>query len=199
MTRLGKRFLVGAGVVVLLASALGGAIADRLFVFKPLDRFFPREGFKTGGIFEQKILREESVVVDVAEKASPSVVTVSITQERQTIEPFFLDPFGSFMVPRAGKPETVKQDIGTGFVVDKGLIVTNKHVVAETGAKYKVITKDDQELEVTRIYRDPVNDLAILKVGDDGLKVLELGDSSSLKVGQFVIAIGTALGELGTR
>lgn len=193
-----KKFLLGFAVaIVLVISMLGGAIADRLFVIKPLDRWFPREGFKTpgGGIFEQRILKEESVVVSVAEKASPSVVTVSVTAERQIIQPFFLDPFGMFGFPGAGKREQVKQDIGTGFVVKDGLIVTNKHVVADPTAKYKVITKDDKELEVGKIYRDPVNDVAILQVGGANLSPLELGDSETLKVGQFVIAIGTALGE----
>jgi len=77
-------------------------------------------------------------------------------------------------------------------------VVTNKHVVADTQAKYRVITKDDKEYEVKKIYRDPVNDLAILKIDPDvtsGLKPVELGDSDKLKVGQFVIAIGTALGQ----
>lgn len=194
-----RKFVLGFAVaVVLVMSMLGGAVADRLFVIKPLDRWFPREGFKTPGIFEQKVLREESVVISVAEQASPAVVTVSVTAQRQTIEPFFLDPFGMFSVPRQGRPEEVKQDIGTGFVVEGGLVVTNKHVVAEPNAKYRVITKDDKELEVRKIYRDPVNDLAILQVdppAGEALPALELGDSDGLKVGQFVIAIGTALGE----
>lgn len=194
-----RKFALGFAVaVVLVMSMLGGAVADRLFVIKPLDRWFPREGFKTPGIFEQKVLREESVVISVAEQASPSVVTVSVTAQRQTIEPFFLDPFGMFSVPRQGRPEEVKQDIGTGFVVEGGLVVTNKHVVAEPNAKYRVITKDDKELEVRKIYRDPVNDLAILQVdppAGEALPALELGNSDGLKVGQFVIAIGTALGE----
>jgi serine protease Do len=191
-----RKFLLGFAVaIVLTMSILGGAVADRLFVIKPLDRWWPREGFKTPGIFEQKVLREESVVINVAEQASPAVVTVSVTAQRQTIEPFFLDPFGMFSVPRAGKREEVKQDIGTGFVVEGGLVVTNKHVVAEPNAKYRVITKDDKELEVAKIYRDPVNDLAVLQVDSNGLSALALGDSDGLKVGQFVIAIGTALGE----
>ena len=191
-----KVVVLALGIIVVL-SALGGAIADRLFVIKPLDRFFPREGFRANvpNIFQQQVLKEESVVVDVAEKSSPSVVTVSITQERQIMEPFFMDPFGMFNAPQAGRRQTIKQDIGTGFVVEGGLIVTNKHVVSDTTAKYRVITKDDKELEITKIYRDPTNDLAILQVVADDLKPVELGDSDGLKVGQFVIAIGTALGE----
>ena len=89
------------------------------------------------------------------------------------------------------------QDIGTGFIIsDDGLIVTNKHVVSQSDAKYKIITKDDKEYEVIEISRDPLNDIALLKVNANGLSPVELGDSNNLKVGQFVIAIGTALGEL---
>jgi len=62
-------------------------------------------------------------------------------------------------------------------------------------AIYRVITKDDKSYEVFRIYRDPVNDLAILKIEATGLVPVLMGDSSKLKVGQLAIAIGTALGE----
>jgi S1-C subfamily serine protease len=67
--------------------------------------------------------------------------------------------------------------------------------VESTGAKYKIITKDDKEYDVTNIYRDPANDLAILKVNATLPEAMVLGDSDKNKVGQFVIAIGTALGE----
>ena len=76
-----------------------------------------------------------------------------------------------------------------------GLIATNKHVVADTQATYKIVTKDDKTYDVQKIYRDPANDLAILKIDAKDLQPVELADSSKLKVGQFVIAIGTALGE----
>jgi len=74
-------------------------------------------------------------------------------------------------------------------------VVTNKHVVSNSNAEYKVVTSEDEEFEVSKIYRDPVNDLAILQIEGGRLSSLVLGDSDSLKVGQFVIAIGTALGE----
>ncbi|MBI4058115.1 trypsin-like peptidase domain-containing protein, partial [Candidatus Microgenomates bacterium] len=194
-----RRFLIGAAIgVVIVTSIFGGAVADRLFGLRPLDRFFPQreEGARFGTKVEQKILTEESVVIDVAERVSPSVVTVSRESPRRRVLQF--SPFGGFgFQEEGGKP----QDIGTGFIISSdGLLVTNKHVVSETDVKYKVVTKDDKEFSVEKIYRDPANDLAILKINpsaDSGhvLKPVELGDSSNLKVGQFVIAIGTALGE----
>lgn len=187
-----KKFLTGVAIgLVVLAAVTGGAIADRVFGLKPLDYFFPRkEGFRIG--LEQRVLTEESVVIDVAEKVSPSVVTVSIeTPTRRILE---FSPFGGF---RSRIEGGTPQDIGTGFVVSpEGLIVTNKHVVANTTANYKVIDKDGKEYEVEQISRDPSNDIAILKINATGLKTIELGSSDNLKVGQFVIAIGTALGEL---
>lgn len=193
-----KRFFIGFALgALVVASAVGGAIADRFGTLKFLNQYLPSAPERAVPGIERKILTEESAVIEVADRVSPSVVTVSVTRERQVLQPFFMDPFGFFEYRRPGRTETQKLDIGSGFVIDSeaGLVVTNKHVVSETSASYTVITNDDQEHAVSRIYRDPTNDIAILKV--DGLTVpaIELGDSDQLKVGQFVIAIGTALGE----
>lgn len=199
-----KSFTLGVLITIgLVVSGLAGAALDRIIGITPLDNFIARvtSSNSTGGInnLSQTVLKEESVVIDVAEQTSPSVVTVSVTTQRQRVSPFFMDPFGLFGRQYYGQdePETISQDIGTGFVIDQeqGLIVTNKHVVSNSGSEYKVITKDDTEHTVERIYRDPANDLAIIKVSGDLPPALELGDSNELKVGQFVLAIGTALGE----
>jgi serine protease Do len=191
-----KKFLAGVAVaVVVVAAATGGAISDRLFGYKVLDRYWPRINQQVPVTNNQVILREENVVVDVAEKVSPAVVTVGIKTTRLFREPSAFGPFGFF---RQGpiQEEDIEQDIGSGFVLTAdGLIVTNKHVVSDTEATYKVITNDDREYDVERIYRDPANDLAILKISATGLKPVDLGNSADLKVGQYVIAIGTALGE----
>lgn len=137
-----------------------------------------------------KIVTEESVVIDIVEKVSPSVVTVGVEQRVLQINPF--DPFSPFRQREGTKRD---QDIGSGFIISaEGLIVTNKHVVSG-GGKYKVITSDGQKYDVARIYRDPANDLAILKINSNNLKAVEMGDSSNLKVGQLVVAMGTPLGE----
>ncbi|MCH7641041.1 trypsin-like peptidase domain-containing protein [Patescibacteria group bacterium] len=188
-----RGILIGVAIgLIILAAATGGAIADRLFELGPLDLLFPRqeEGFRVGTL-EQRILTEESVVIDVAERLSPSVVTVTIQTPARTILEF--SPFGGFSSRvQGGQP----QDIGSGFIVgSNGLIITNKHVVGDNAATYKVVTQDGTEYEVVQISRDPSNDIAILKIDANGLEAVVLGDSSNLKVGQFVIAIGTALGE----
>jgi len=205
MGKIKKIFIISALLIVIAVSVLGGALSDRFFGYKILDKIFPRQ---TGSGFRiptenQKILFEESVVIDVAEAVSPSVVTISIskTQTQNTFPGFDNFPF-FFDVPQSQQaPQQIEQDIATGFILSAdGLIVTNKHVVSDTQAKYKVITKDDKTFDVQKIYRDPVNDIALLKIDSSTssgqvLKPIELGDSSNLKVGQFVIAIGTALGE----
>jgi S1-C subfamily serine protease len=192
-----KYFIGILAFLVISASFIGGAVADRLFVIKPLNYLIPRGDFRIGDqTINQKILQEESVVIDAAETVSNSVVTVAITKEQEIYDSLFIDPFGFFgQIQPSSRTETIERDIGTGFVIDEeGLVVTNKHVVSDVNAIYRVITNNDQEYEVQNIYRDPANDLAILKINAN-LTPVELGDSENLKVGQFVIAIGTALGE----
>ncbi|MDO8609805.1 MAG: trypsin-like peptidase domain-containing protein [bacterium] len=147
---------------------------------------------------KQIIVYEESVITKVVEDSLPSVVTVGISKTTQTNVMFQIDPFNPFgkfkQIP--GTKQNIDQNIGSGFIISiDGLIITNKHVVANTSASYKILTNDKKSYNVEKIYRDPLNDLAILKINTTGLKPLKLGDSSKLKLGQMAIAIGTPLGE----
>jgi serine protease Do len=169
-----KRVLIIIAVIIVIIAAVGsGAVADRIFGIRPLDKFFPRSN---STIVNQVVTNEESDVISVVQKASPSVVTVSGTSQKG---------FGQG-----------QQDIGSGFIVSSdGLIITNKHVVSDTNLSYKVITSDNKEYKVDKISRDPNNDIAVLKISASGLTSINLGDSNNLKAGQTVIAIGTALGQ----
>jgi serine protease Do len=150
-----------------------------------------------------KIVSEESVTIDIVKNAGPSVVTIAeeLPPRLQSGGSFNFGPFQIFGVPVPEDDEDIEpQSIGTGFVINnEGLILTNKHVVSTSGAAYQIITNNDDTYEVTNIYRDPLNDIAILQVdvseGSGKLVPIELGDSSNLQVGQYVVAIGTALGE----
>ncbi len=183
------KVLIVASLLIVVATAVtGGAIADRIFGFRPLDKLFPREsGFR----IESKILNEESTVINVVKNVGSSVVTVSAKTPARRVLQF--SPFGGFSSGVVGGQQ---QDIGSGFIVSTdGLIITNKHVVSDTTLTYQVVTADGKTYDVKQISRDPSNDLAVLKIDAQNLKSVTIGDSANLQVGQFVIAIGTALGE----
>ncbi len=149
-----------------------------------------------------KVITEESVTIGVVKEVGPSVVTVSEQNTAQSSQLF--GPFSILDIPTQSpsqQPEAVS--IGSGFIVGAdGFIVTSKHVVQDigVGVKYQIITSNDKKYNVKNVYRDPLNDIAILKVDPlenpgETLKPAILGDSGKLQVGQFVVAIGTALGE----
>lgn len=158
------------------------------------------------------IITQEEQIVKTVKEASPSVVSIIVTDDlpvlkRKNTDPFqqfFEDsPFGGgfeqfrFNIPQYEQEGTEKRKIGggTGFVIDSsGLIVTNKHVVSQQGADYTVLTNDGEKLSAEVLARHPARDLAILKVNKK-LPALQLGNSEKLQLGQKVIAIGNALGE----
>ena len=164
--------------------AVGGVIAYKVLI--KIDNKIPTI------TRTQQVIDDEYLVTNVVEKATPSVVTISVSKTVASIDPLF----GAGFLGDNQSDQKVEQDIGTGFIISAdGLIVTNKHVVADTNGKYKVIVGKDEIVEVKQIYRDPANDLAILQIDKKGLTPVNMGDSDKLKVGQTVIAIGTALGE----
>ena len=129
---------------------------------------------------KQVLVQESSAVIDVAKKASPSVV--SITSKAVT-RGFF---------------NTLQQvqGAGTGMIVSAdGLILTNRHVVSDTTATYTVIMNDGKTYPATVVSRDTSNDVAFVRISASNLPVVTLGDSGSVKVGQKVVAIGNALGQ----
>ncbi|MFB3776912.1 MAG: S1C family serine protease [Bryobacteraceae bacterium] len=92
------------------------------------------------------------------------------------------------------------QGAGSGFLIDSdGRILTNDHVVAGRGARIKVILADRSQYDASILYREPDNDLALLKIEPKKqLPFLRLGDSDGLQVGQKVLAIGNPFGLEGT-
>ena len=141
---------------------------------------------------------QEKRTVTVISKALPSVVTIGIkatTQTRGTVQINPFDPFQPLQqIP--GKKQTIEQNIGSGFIASAdGLVITNRHVVENEEATYKVLTNDGKTYDVQKIYRDNLNDLAILKIEAVNLTPLPIGDSSKLKLGMTAIAIGTPLGQ----
>jgi len=179
---------------IVLAVLIGIAILLEIVSqnFSPISSLLDRENQNNQSV---TLLSEENAVIDAVEKVSSSVVTVGVHQDPSDRQ----DSMNLFLPEEEIEEENEDLYIGTGFVVQSdGLIVTNKHVVSERGLEYVVIDEKGNTYNVESIYRDPANDIAILQTANspkEGFKKIELGDSSNLKVGQFVIAIGTALGE----
>ncbi|MCL5113628.1 MAG: trypsin-like peptidase domain-containing protein [Patescibacteria group bacterium] len=188
-----RRLIILVTVLIIILAAFS-AFATYL---PKVPNLFPQP-FTTPSQEKVKIVTEESVVIDAVKKVGPSVVTVSETVPPSSQQVFQFGPFSIFGAPTPA--ETGPQDIGSGFIVSSdGLVITNKHVVSQE-AKYQIITNNDKKYTVEKIYRDPLNDIAILKINPSEnpgqtLVPVSLGDSSHLQAGQFVIAIGTALGE----
>lgn len=166
---------------------------------------------------------QEQAVINVVKNSSRAVVSVIITKTVPIYETYLEEqaalPPGDFFggllpfkleVPKQRQIGVKKQRVGegTGFIVSEdGLILTNKHVVADKDAEYSIIANDGKKYGVKVLARDPFQDLAVLKIEQEQkvasqgevtaepLPILKLGDSGDLQIGQTVIAIGNALGE----
>ena len=131
---------------------------------------------------------EQTATVRAIQKVSPSVVNIAVYKKDININ------------LNTGKTteEKVKKGLGTGFIISNdGYLVTNKHVIEfgeEENLEYNIILDQGKSYEAKLIDKDPVNDLAILKIDADNLPFVELGDSEKVQVGSSVIVIGNAMG-----
>jgi len=149
------------------------------------------------------VVPQEQAVIEVVERISPAVVNIIITKDVPVVEKYYINPFGEgfdFEIPQYRDKGTEKQEVGggSGFIISKdGTILTNKHVVMDEDAEYTVFTNEGEKFPAEVLARDPTQDLAVLQIkeADKDFPVVKLGDSSKLKIGQTVVAIGNALSE----
>ena len=137
-------------------------------------------------------LDDQEATIRAINRAIPGVVSITVFED---MDMSVLDlETGTTRIEK----QKVKRGAGSGFLISQdGLILTNKHVV-ESGtagvAEYKVTLHSGKQYYAQLIGKDPVDDLAILKIFDSNLPYLQLGDSAKLTPGTTVIAIGNALG-----
>lgn len=161
-------------------------------------------------IEKQSIFTQEKFVVDAVKKTNPAVVSIIISKDVPKYEaytnPNQQNPFGNlfpefnqfFNAPQYRQNGTEKKEIGGGsgfFVTSDGFIVTNRHVVEQTDVEYTVLMNNGKKYVASVIARDPVLDVALIKINGTNFPFLSLGNSDELEVGQSVIAIGNALAE----
>lgn len=136
----------------------------------------------------------QSEITKLVSEVGPSVVNIIIKKD---IDLYRRDPWGFF----SEKVWSVEKQIwwwSWFFISRDGIIITNKHVVADSQAKYTIITNDSKEYDASVIALDPLTDLAILKIDNawkdfSVLKIIE--DEKYINIGQFAIAIWNALWE----
>ncbi len=132
------------------------------------------------------------------DKTIPSVVNI-FTRTRVAVEqsPLLSDPFFRrfFSLPEAAPRERVEQSLGSGVVVDgkHGYVITNHHVI-DKADEIAVNLHDGTTLKATLVGSDPETDIAVLKVESGDLAAIPMSDSDSLRVGDFVVAIGNPFG-----
>ena len=167
-------------IVLIIAVVLSAAVGGAAYWYSTTNRapVTPRQTTQNDGNLTPT--GTENAIASVVEKVSPSVVSIVTNTTRQTL-------FGAAQ----------QQAAGTGIILSKdGYILTNNHVVA-SASKIEVVTTDGTTYsDVELVGADPLNDISYLKVKNvTDLQPAELGDSSTLRVGQQVIAIGNALGQ----
>ena len=139
----------------------------------------------------------------LVESAAPAVVNISTTQQVQQrssrlppeVPEIFRHFFGEFPEGLEQEPaQQQRQSLGSGFIISEdGYILTNNHVI-ENADEVIVRLSDRRELVAELIGSDPSSDLALLKINAKGLPVVKIGNSDTLKVGEWVLAIGSPFG-----
>ena len=137
-------------------------------------------------------LDDQEATIRAIKKVIPSVVSIIVYDQQ---EHFTIDLSTG---QQTSQDKKVEKGRGTGFIISAdGLILTNKHVVSagqEKTAAYRILLNSGKQYYAQLIGKDPLNDLAILKIFDKDLPYVELGDSDNLELGSTVMTIGNALG-----
>jgi len=148
----------------------------------------------------------EQAIIKTVKAANDSVVSIIISKNLPIYEQKWINPFGDgsyfdIQIPQYVQNGTEYKEVGSGsgFIVSTdGLVLTNKHVVADKDADYSVVVNNGQKYSAEVLAIDPVQDLAIIKIKNEDGKTfvpLVLGNSDGIQLGQTAIAIGNALGE----
>ena len=200
--------LVAVGLIVLVSFIFGsfGGIVTGSYFYSEVKDYLEKLNIK---IPEIRVIEEkeneyvpqtsrEDLIIKTVKDVSPSVVSIIVTKDMPVFEGYYVNPFG-FQFPQYRQKGTEKREIGggTGFIISSdGMILTNSHVVSDKEAEYTVLNNKGEEFSAEVLARDPIIDLAIIKIESEStFNPVKFGNSDKLQPGQTVIAIGNALGE----
>ena len=195
-----KRLLL---LVVVVSFLTGGAAGALVTTVRQNVAAIRTPGTSGGLLFgTREVVQEESAVIAAVERVSPAVVSIVIYKKLGSLfnrtGPFAFDPFFFGFDTAALRDDGALRPVGggSGFIITSdGLIVTNRHVVDDGNASYRVALADGREFDAEVKAKDEVLDFALLKINATDLPVVALGDSDAIRIGQSVVAIGNALSE----
>jgi serine protease Do len=179
---------------ILGIAILGGLVAlgvNRLFVSNDTPASFTQHETAKFTLAEKLADMPDVDFVSVAGVSTPAVVHIKSTMQSVSSSRQGLNPFEDFFGPDfRQQPRGPQQSTGSGVIINKsGYIVTNNHVV-DNAAKIEVVLNDKRTYVAEIMGVDPETDLALLKIEEDNLPYLNLGNSDELKVGEWVVAVG---------
>ncbi len=139
-----------------------------------------------------------TTIAPMLDRVTPAVVNIAVESRVATqANPLFRDPFFRHFFGNLPEAPTERRTVsaGSGVIVDaaNGTVLTNHHVV-KNATEITVTLKDRRSLEAELVGSDPATDIAVLKIDGDNLTQLPLANSGSLRVGDFVVAIGNPFG-----
>jgi serine protease Do len=193
-----KRTLLGAALLVAVGVVFGAFL---VMSFNGVGRSFSFSGdkVKLGGpapavSADMNLMSTQRAFIAVAKAVTPTVVSVTVKTKPKSGIPFFHN--FQFNLPEP-QPE---KGVGSGVIVTAdGYIITNNHVVDDAAKNgIKVTLYDNREFSGTVVGKDPTTDVAVIKVDAKDLPAAALGNSDSVEVGQWVLAIGNPLGLTST-
>ncbi len=163
-------------------------IGAGFFIYKDIYVNFSKQAS-----FREMQLDEQEATIRAIKSNIPAVVNITVYTNEEVAN------INAVTGEKTMEKRRVEKGAGTGFIITpKGYIVTNKHVVSTSdpeNTQYRIILNSGKKYYAQLIDKDPINDLAVLKIFDKDLPSVKLGSSQYLQVGTSVIAIGNALGE----
>ena len=135
-------------------------------------------------------------IAPMLEVSMPAVVNISTSKNIQVVDnPLLRDPFFRNFLQAPNQTMQKRNSLGSGVIIDStaGYVLTNNHVI-DKADKIMVTLKDGRELDAKLIGADPDSDVAVIQIAAENLTALPIADSSQLKVGDFVVAIGNPFG-----
>lgn len=172
-------------VLTFVGATLGGAAVEMLTSTAPV------EATGQPAISSDAVPLNRLTLAPLVERVAPAVVNIAVLQSSPYAQnPLLRDPYYRLFLGVPDEALAPRISAGSGFVVDaeRGLVVTNQHVVAH--ARAIAVGIGDRQVEAELLGSDPLTDIAVLRIPARGLKALPLGESAKAHVGDYVVAIG---------